>query len=141
MTDVGVVRDEAAATVSTDEMRARVLRSLRFGDELFHWATWLAAIFVLVLLGAIIGSLIVGSIPAWSKFGLGFLTTERWSVNREIFGAVSPMYGTVVSSLIALLIAVPVGLGIAVFLTELCPPALRRPVGVAIELLERTPLA
>jgi phosphate transport system permease protein len=127
------------AAPSLAESRARALRSFSLGDALFHNITFLAALFVLVLLGGIIGSLIVGSWSSIMKFGLSFVVTERWSVNKEIFGALSPIYGTVVSSFIAMLIAVPVGLGIAIFLTEICPMRLRRPIGVAIELLAGIP--
>ena len=84
-------------------------------------------------------SLIAGAWPSISKFGLGFIYGDRWSVNKEIFGALSPIYGTLMTSVIAMLIAVPVGLGIAIFLTELCPMALRRPIGIAIELLAGIP--
>jgi phosphate transport system permease protein len=94
---------------------------------------------VLILLGAIILSLIVGAWPSIAKFGVGFLVGERWSVNKEIFGALSPIYGTLMTSLIAMVIAVPIGLGIAIFLTELCPLELRRPIGIAIELLAGIP--
>ena len=119
--------------------RARALSTLKATDRIFHWLTFLAAVFVLVLLGAIIVSLVIGAWPALSTFGFGFLVNERWSPARDIFGALAPIYGTLVTSIIAMLIAVPVGLGIAIFLTELCPPKLRRPVGVAIELLAGVP--
>jgi len=129
----------APSTASTALMRANALKSFVMGDKIFGMLTFSAAIFVLVLLGAIIGSLIIGAYPALAKFGVGFLTSERWNTDQEIFGAFAPIYGTLVSSLLAMLIAVPVGLGIAIFLTELCPMALRRPIGVAIELLAGIP--
>ena len=119
--------------------RASALGSFKLGDAAFHWLTFAAAAFVLILLGAIIVSLVVGAWPALQTFGFGFLVNQRWSVNKEIFGAFAPIYGTVVSSLIAMVIAVPVGLGIAIFLTELCPEGLRRPIGIAIELLAGIP--
>jgi phosphate transport system permease protein len=84
-------------------------------------------------------ALVEGSIPAFRAFGLGFLATERWNPVTEKFGALAPIYGTLVTSAIAILIAVPVGFGIAIFLTELCPPWLRRPIGIAIELLAGIP--
>ncbi|WP_073058276.1 phosphate ABC transporter permease subunit PstC [Kaistia soli] len=112
---------------------------LRSGDILFNWVTFAAALMVLVLLGGVIISLIHGSIPAFQTFGLGFLTTQSWNPVTEKFGALAPIYGTVVTSIIALVIAVPVGIGIAIFLTELCPPWLKRPIGVAIELLAGIP--
>jgi len=119
--------------------RLRVLDRLRLGDRLFQHLTRAAALGVLVLLGAVIISLIDGSIPALKTFGLGYLTSERWNPVTDNFGALPAIYGTVVTSLIAMLIAVPVGLMIAFFLTELCPRWLRRPIGIAIELLAGIP--
>jgi len=84
-------------------------------------------------------ALISGSLPALREFGFNFLITERWNPVTEKFGAIAPIYGTVVTSFIAMLIAVPVGLLIAFFLTELCPMPLRRPIGIAIELLAGIP--
>ncbi|HEY3777905.1 MAG TPA: phosphate ABC transporter permease subunit PstC [Rhizomicrobium sp.] len=98
-----------------------------------------AAMLVLVALSGIIIALAHGAWPALSTFGLGFFGTEIWNPVTEQFGALAPIYGTLVTSLIAMLIAVPVAIGIAVFLTELCPPRLRRPLGRAIELLAGVP--
>ena len=119
--------------------RARALGRLRFGDATFRALTRASAIGVLVLLGAIIVSLIIGSMPAFQAFGIDFLIEERWNPVTEKFGAIAPIYGTLVTSFIAMLIAVPVGLLIAVFLTELCPMWLRRPIGIAVELLAGIP--
>jgi phosphate transport system permease protein len=112
---------------------------LRIGDALFHALTRAAAIGVLALLGGVIVSLVAGALPALSTFGFDFLIEERWNPVTERFGAVAPIYGTLVTSVIAMLIAVPVGLLIATFLTELCPMWLRRPIGIAIELLAGIP--
>lgn len=112
---------------------------MRFGDALFHGLTRAAAILVLVTLSAVIIALIKGSMPALQAFGLNFLTEERWNPVTERFGALAPVYGTLVTSFIAMLIAVPLGLLIALFLTELCPMWLRRPIGIAIELLAGIP--
>ena len=120
-------------------LRAKALDRMRMGDIGFRLLTRLAAITVLVLLGAIILSLISGALPAFREFGLGFLVEERWNPVTEKFGALAPIYGTLVTSFIAMLIAVPVGILIAVFLTELCPMWLRRPIGIAIELLAGIP--
>ena len=122
-----------------DSSKLKRMSRLRSGDLLFNWVTFAAALMVLVLLGGVIISLVYGSIPAFQTFGLGFLTTQSWNPVTEKFGALAPIYGTVVTSIIALLIAVPVGIGIAIFLTELCPPWLKRPIGVAIELLAGIP--
>jgi len=119
--------------------RAKVLDRLRFGDAAFQQLTRAAAIFVLLLLSGVIISLIDGSIPALRAFGFGFLVSERWNPVTEIFGALPAIYGTIITSFIAMLIAVPVGLMIAFFLTELCPQWLRRPIGIAIELLAGIP--
>jgi phosphate transport system permease protein len=119
--------------------RARVLDRLRLGDAVFRNLTRAAALGVLLLLSGVIISLIDGSIPAFKAFGLGFLVGQRWNPVTEIFGALPAIYGTIVTSFIAMLIAVPVGLMIAFFLTELCPQWLRRPIGIAIELLAGIP--
>jgi phosphate transport system permease protein len=121
------------------EERARVLNKLRIGDIVFHQLTKSAAILVLAVLGGVIFSLFLGAMPAFGEFGFGFLTTESWNPVTEKFGALAPIYGTVITSLIAMLIAVPFGLMIAMFLTELCPMWLRRPIGIAIELLAGIP--
>jgi phosphate transport system permease protein len=126
-------------TVDTQASRARALDGLRFWDNIYRWLTCGAAIGVLIILGGVILSLLIGSLPALREFGFSFLTEQRWNPVTEKFGALAPIYGTVVTSFIAMLIAVPVGLMIAVFLTELCPKMLRRPIGIAIELLAGIP--
>ncbi|MFC5517795.1 phosphate ABC transporter permease subunit PstC [Kaistia terrae] len=122
-----------------DSAKLKRMRRFRAGDATFRGLTLGAALLVLLLLGGVIISLIHGSIPALSTYGFGFLTTQSWNPVTEKFGAMAPIYGTIVTSFIALLIAVPVGIGIAIFLTELCPPWLKRPIGVAIELLAGIP--
>jgi phosphate transport system permease protein len=119
--------------------RAKALSRLRGIDIVFRVLTRLAALGVLILLGGVIISLIDGSLPALRAFGFNFLIEERWNPVTEKFGAIAPIYGTLVTSFIAMLIAVPVGLLIAVFLTEICPMWLRRPIGIAIELLAGIP--
>ena len=109
------------------------------GDIIFGALVKLAALIVLLLLGGIIVSLLFSSWPSIQKFGFSFLWTKEWDAPNEQFGALVPIYGTVVTSIIALLIAVPVSFGIALFLTELAPAWLRRPLGVAIELLAAIP--
>jgi phosphate transport system permease protein len=119
--------------------RAKVLRRLQLGDALYRHLTRAAAITVLVILGGIIISLFDGSWLALRTFGLNFLLVDTWNPVTEKFGAIAPIYGTLVTSFVAMLIAVPVGLFIALFLTELCPMWLRRPIGIAIELLAGIP--
>jgi phosphate transport system permease protein len=135
--DLALQTSEIGAGRATD--RSRVLAKLRLGDIVFRGLTQSAAIFVLLLLSGVIISLVIGSWPALSQFGPGFLVSERWNPVTENFGALAPIYGTLVTSFIAMLIAVPVGLMIAMFLTELCPQFLRRPIGIAIELLAGIP--
>jgi phosphate transport system permease protein len=136
---VDVALQGDAVETSAVEARAKALSRLRTADMLFRVLTRAAAIAVLVILGGVIISLIDGSLPALRAFGLNFFIEERWNPVTEKFGALAPIYGTLVTSFIAMLIAVPVGLLIAVFLTELCPMWLRRPIGIAIELLAGIP--
>ena len=127
------------ATLATFSSRARALDRLRRTDAIFHVLTRAAAMILLAILGGVILSLFIGSLPAFNAFGFNFVFEERWNPVTERFGALAPIYGTVVTSFIAMLIAVPIGLMIALFLTELCPMWLRRPLGIAIELLAGIP--
>jgi phosphate transport system permease protein len=127
------------AAIVAAPTRAKMLDRLRLRDAVFHQLTRAAAAGVLILLGAVILSLILGSLPALSTFGVGFLFDQRWNPVTDKFGALPAIYGTVMTSFLAMLIAVPVGLLISVFLTELCPLWLRRPIGIAIELLAGIP--
>jgi phosphate transport system permease protein len=111
----------------------------RFREALFRGATLAAAVLVLTLLGGVVLSLLRGSWPAFSHFGLSFLTRVIWNPVTNDFGALAPIYGTVVTALMAMLMAIPVSFGIAIFLTQLAPTWLKRPVGVAIELLAAVP--
>lgn len=136
MSDLVVEARPAASPVFD---RTRTLGRIALIDRIFRQVTRAAAIIVLVILGGVIVSLVHGSLPAIRAFGFGFLSSQSWNPVTENFGALPAMYGTLVTSLVAMLIAVPVGLGIATFLTELCPHGLRRPIGVAIELLAGIP--
>ncbi|WP_459853037.1 phosphate ABC transporter permease subunit PstC [Dongia sp. agr-C8] len=109
------------------------------GDRVLHALTFGSACLVLLVLGGVFISLIHGSIPALQTFGFEFLVSQSWNPATDKFGAAAPIYGTLLTSAIALLIAVPVGLGISVFLTELCPAWLARPIAIAIELLAGIP--
>ena len=133
MADIALV-DESALTARADTTR----RAGR-GDARFHFLTWAAAALLLLIFAGVIASLVIGAIPAIKAFGPAFLTTQVWSPVRERFGALASIYGTLVTSFLAMLVAVPVGIGVAIFLTELCPRVLRRPIGIAIELLAGIP--
>ncbi|MGZ3414966.1 MAG: phosphate ABC transporter permease subunit PstC [Isosphaeraceae bacterium] len=125
--------------VRADEKRAKTLRRFRIGDQAFKTITQVSAITVLALLAGVMLALVHGSLPAWRTFGFDFLITEKWNPVTEKFGALAPIYGTIVTSTIAMLIGVPVSLGIAIFLTEICPERLKRTIGTAIELLAGIP--
>ncbi len=130
---------ESPARRADTAARATVLHRFRSSDRLFGGLTLAAAILVLVLLGGVILSLVIGSLPAFQAFGLNFLTSQTWNPNDDVYGALGAIYGTIVTSAIAMAIAIPVGLGIAIFLSELCPFPLRKPIGMAIELLAGIP--
>lgn len=123
----------------SDPLSATQHRTQRLYDRLFQYSTQFFAFLVLALLAGIIGSLIHGAMPSIKAFGFGFVFTPDWDPVTEKFGALIPIYGTLVTSVIALLIAIPVSFGIAMFLTELAPAWLRRPLGIAIELLAGIP--
>jgi phosphate transport system permease protein len=128
-------------TLATTESasRASVLRRLRVTDDVFRGVTRGSAMFVLLILSGVILALVIGSMPAIRAFGFSFVYTEVWNPVTEQFGALAPIYGTIVTSIIAMVIAVPVGVMVAFFLTELCPKWLRRPIAIAIELLAGIP--
>src|SRR5882757_349392 len=108
-------------------------------ETIFKAATALSAWTVLLLLAGVIVTLVYGSWPALQAFHFDFLTRVKWNPVEEQFGALAPLYGTVVTSIIAMVIAVPLSFGIAVFLTEICPRWLRGPISTAIELLASIP--
>ncbi|MFN4899846.1 MAG: phosphate ABC transporter permease subunit PstC [Betaproteobacteria bacterium] len=122
-----------------DQKRLEVVRRQRLQDFLFHKVTLLFSLIVLVALIGILISLVATAWPAFKKFGIEFLWRVEWDIINEEFGAAIAIFGTMVSSGIALLIAVPLSFGIALFLTETCPVWLRRPLGTAVELLAAVP--
>jgi phosphate transport system permease protein len=133
MADIALV-DESALTD-----RAQTTRRAGRGDARFRFLTFASAGLVLIIFAGVIGSLVIGAIPAFRAFGFGFLVSQDWNPTENKFGALPSIYGTLVTSILAMLVAVPVGIGVAIFLTELCPRVLRRPIGIAIELLAGIP--
>src|SRR6204780_4025855 len=133
MADIALI-DETALTA-----RAQTTRRAGRGDARFHFLTWASAALILIIFIGVIGSLVIGAIPAFRAFGFSFLISSDWNPTDNKFGALPSIYGTLVTSVLAMLVAVPVGIGIAIFLTELCPRMLRRPIGIAIELLAGIP--
>ena len=134
------VMSDSVATIAERRVdRSQVLRSLGRSDALFANLTLVAAVSVLIVLGAVFVTLMIGAYPAFRAFGFGFVSTQVWNPVTEKFGALAPIAGTIVTAFIAMIIAVPIGLGIAIFLTERCPMILRRPISIAIELLAGIP--
>jgi phosphate transport system permease protein len=131
-----------ATTLQSFDSRAaqhRWARRQKTLDLAFRATTGFFAFGVLILLGAVIVALIIGATPALSHFGFSFLTSTHWNPVTEEFGALVPIYGTLMTSLIAMAVGVPISFGIAIFLTELCPAWLKRPIGTCIELLAGIP--
>jgi len=127
------------ATVTSDPRGSRPARSAPWKDVAFEWLTRFFAFVVFSILAAILVSLAIGSQQTLQKYGFSFLWSADWNPVTEEFGALVPIFGTLVTSLIAMLIGVPVSFGIALFLTELSPAWLKRPLGTAIELLAAIP--
>jgi phosphate transport system permease protein len=116
-----------------------VVRRQKWQDLLFHKLTMGFSLLVLLALVSIIISIFYSAWPAFQKFGIGFIWSDEWDIINDKFGALIAIYGTLMSSFIALLIAIPLAFGIALFLTETCPTWLRRPLGTAVELLAAVP--
>jgi phosphate transport system permease protein len=128
-----------AATASTP-VPARASRAAgNLGDTVFEWACKGAGVFVLLLLGAIIVELFIAGLPAFRAFGVGFIWSTDWDPVQEVFGAGVSIYGTIVTAVLSIILAVPLAFGVAFYLTELAPSWLRRPVGTAVELLAAVP--
>jgi phosphate transport system permease protein len=128
-----------AATASTPVPARSTRGAGNLGDIIFEWACKGAGLFVLLLLGAIIVELFIAGLPAFRAFGVGFIWSTEWDPVQEVFGAGVSIYGTIVTAILAILLAVPVAFGVAFYLTELAPVWLRRPVGTAVELLAAVP--
>lgn len=122
-----------------DTVLSKKLKNQHRLDKAFVGITRLFVVFVLLILAGILTGLIYGAMPSIQQFGLGFLSSNEWNVISSEYGALAPIYGTIVTSVIALAIATPVSFGIATFLTELCPKWLKKPLGICIELLAGIP--
>jgi len=130
--------EQAVSDASQTALR-KVMRKQRFEDFFFHKITLLFAALVLLVLVGIIVSLAIGAAPAFRAFGAAFISTVEWDPINDKYGALIAIWGTLATSLIALLVAFPISFGIALFLTEICPVWLRRPMGTAVELLAGVP--
>jgi phosphate transport system permease protein len=111
----------------------------RIGERIFRGSTLFAAVLVLLILGGVAIALLKGAWPALAYFKIEFITRQVWNPVTQKFGALAAIYGTIVTSVIAMAVAIPLSFGIAIFLTELCPAWLKRPVGTAVELLAAVP--
>ncbi len=120
-------------------MSSSPTRSFARQDAIFARSTQFFAVLVLVTLAAIIISLVQGAWPTITKVGPKFFVDDAWDPVRSLFGGLAPLWGTLITATIAMVIAVPVSFGIAIFLTEMCPPLLKRPLGTAVELLAAIP--
>ena len=133
------LREAAVADAASHKALLSTMRKQRLQDFLFHKVTLLFAASVLLVLIGIIISLIIGAAPAFREFGPAFITTVEWDPVGDKYGALIAIVGTLSTSFIALIIAFPISFGIALFLTEICPVWLRRPLGTAVELLAGVP--
>lgn len=124
---------------ASNKRMLEVVKRQKWQDLLFHKVTMGFSLLVLLALVSIIISLFYSAWPAFSKFGIGFIWSDEWDIINDKFGALIAIYGTLMSSAIALLIAIPLAFGIALYLTETCPTWLRRPLGTAVELLAAVP--
>jgi len=131
--------NESVMTESSQTNMVGIAKRQRFQDIVFHRLTQTFSLLVLLALTGIIASLFINAWPSFQKFGVNFIWRVEWDVVNEEFGAAISIAGTLASAGIAMLIAVPLAFGIAVFLTETCPTWLRRPLGTAIELLAAVP--
>ena len=129
----------AADTAVVGRLAASGRRGGVVGDVVFRSLAFLFALLVLLILGGVIVALIAGALPAFRTFGLLFIVTEVWNPVTEKFGALAPIYGTLVTSAIAMLVGIPVAFGVALFITEICPIWLKRPLATMIELLAAIP--
>ena len=133
MVDLALSQDLSASPI------AARLHRFHAGDRNFRRIAFSCALVILAMFAGILWALIAGAWPAISAFGLPFIWTEIWNPVTQRFGGLAPIAGTLVTSFLAMLVAVPVGIGIAIFLTELCPRPLQRPIGIAVELLAGIP--
>ncbi|MCZ0736544.1 phosphate ABC transporter permease subunit PstC [Phreatobacter sp. AB_2022a] len=130
---------EPSLTTDRSSNLARTIRRGQLADAVFHALLWASGALVLLILGAMIALLAYDGWPALRHFGAAFYTTAIWNPVTERFGAASMLFGTLVTAVIAVIVAVPVSFGIAFFLTEVCPQRLRKPIGVTIQLLAAVP--
>ena len=137
--DITMSSHPETETVSVGPRMLSIARRQQLQDFFFHRITQLFSLLVLIALMGILISLFVNALPAFQKFGARFVWYVEWDIINEEFGAAIAIVGTLASAGIALLIVVPLAFGIALFLTETCPPWLRRPLGTAIELLAAVP--
>ena len=139
MTSITSTETPATDLAENYALKVRGAKKLEQSDKRFFWLTMGSAIAVLLIFVGVFAALLNGAWPALREFGLPFFYTQKWNPVTEKFGILAPIYGTLITSALAMLFAVPIGIGVAIFLTEICPRALRRSIGIAIELLAGIP--
>jgi len=131
----------AVVAETASDMQVQASRIVRgsWGESLFRAACLSAATFLLVLLAGVMGALLVGGWPAFHQFGFGFFVSSTWDTNNDVYGAAGPIFGTLATAAISLFIALPLAIGVAVFLVEFCPKVLAQPISTVIDLLAGIP--
>ncbi len=132
-------RAESASGLSLGRERERSRKSARWDESLFRVACFSAATLLMAALAGVVVSLGIGGWPAFQAFGFGFLTSTTWNPVTEIYGGAGPIVGTLVTAFLALVLALPLAMGVAIFLTEFCPARFARPIAIAVELLAGIP--
>ncbi|MBS0504017.1 MAG: phosphate ABC transporter permease subunit PstC [Proteobacteria bacterium] len=130
---------DSASGLSVSDERSFTRASARWDEYLFRAACFSAATLLMAALAGVLVSLAIGGWPAFKAFGFSFLTTSEWNPVTEMFGAAGPIVGTLVTAFLSLVMALPLAMGVAVFLTEFCPEKLSKPIAVAVELLAGIP--
>jgi phosphate transport system permease protein len=130
-------RAESASGLSMT--RGESAPAARWDETLFRAACFSAATMLMAALAGVVVSLAIGGWPAFKAFGFGFLTSDTWNPVTEVYGAAGPVLGTLITAILSLVIALPLAMGVAIFLTEFCPPRLSKPIAVAVELLAGIP--
>jgi len=132
-----ITPDEVAPPPSAEPTHRPPLTD--FGDPFFRAICFSAATFLLIALGGVMISLLYGGWPAFQKFGLNFFVDSTWNPVTEVYGAATPIVGTLITAFLSLLMALPIAIGVSVFLTEFCPQVIARPLAIAVELLAGIP--
>lgn len=133
------VSSDVSANPTTASLTAPATKRTALTDTMFRYVAFTSATLLLAVLGGLLVALMIGGWPALSTFGLGFFTSTTWDPVNEVFGGAGPIVGTLLSSFLALAFALPIAIGIAIFLTQFCPPVIAQPIAIMTELLAGIP--